>query len=250
MTDTCEAGLRRFPHPPAPPEGEASALGSTGAVTSAAPRVRFAWVAQVIAALLAGYVQLLVRTCRFDGELSREHVVLAFWHEANLTGMAAALMKRGDLPHASFSTRGFRGIVITRTLERLGILVLPLPPEEDRAAARSLSLAMSRLAAAGYSLAVTPDGPFGPARVAKPGALFIARAAGLPILPLAPGARPAMRIRRRWDRHIVPLPFGRVWVLAGDPIAVDVRAPIRRADIEALTAELARLAERNDALTR
>ena len=189
---------------------------------------------------MAAYVQVLVRTCRFRGGLTRDHAVLAFWHEANLTGVALALAYRGDLPHASFSTRGFRGVVITSLLERVGVFTLPLPPEGDRAGNRSLALVLAGLADDGYSLAVTPDGPFGPRRVAKPGALFIARAAGLPLVPVSPGARPAIRLRR-WDRHIVPLPFSRIWGTAGEPVVVGARDRIGRGQVDALTAGLNRV---------
>ena len=209
------------------------------------PSVRAAWLARAIGAVMAAYVRLLVWTCRFEGGLTADTAVLAFWHEANLTGMVAALRWRGDLPHASFSTRGFRGVVITSLLERIGILVVPLPEETDRAGARSLSMTLARLATDGYSLAVTPDGPFGPRRVGKPGALFIARAAGLPIVPVAPGARPAVRLRR-WDRHILPLPFARLWVLAGDEIRVDRRTRIGGEQVDLLTQRLSAVAEATD----
>lgn len=174
---------------------------------------------------MAAYVELVVRTARFEGELTADQAVVATWHEANLVGLVAALMRRRHLRHASFSTRGFRGIVITTLLERFGVRVLPLPAESDRAGARALALAMARLAADGYSLSVTCDGPFGPPRVAKPGALFISRAAGTPIIPMSPGARPALRLRR-WDRHILPLPFATIWVAQGPPLRLPERGRI------------------------
>lgn len=184
-------------------------------------------MARAIGATLAAYVRLLVVTCRFRGAIPRNQAVLAFWHEANLAGLAAALRWRGDMPHASFSTRGFRGVAITRLLEGLGVLTLPLPEESDRAAARALSLALARMAAEGYSLPVTPDGPFGPARVAKPGALIMARESGLPLQPVAISARPAIRLVARWDRHLLPMPFCRLRVDEGVAIRVESRQPLR-----------------------
>lgn len=207
--------------------------------------MRFAWLARLVARLIAAYVEILVRTCRFDGQLTADAGVVVIWHEANVTGLVAALMRRSALPHASFSTRGFRGIVITTLVEHFGGRVVPLPPEEDRAAARSLSLLMARLATAGYSIGVTADGPFGPARVAKPGALLIARASGAPLITLAPGARPAIRLPR-WDRHIVPLPFARVWVVEGRRFAFEPRTPISRSLVSQLTAELGRIADETE----
>ncbi len=198
---------------------------------------------------MGAYVRLLVATCRFRGRLTRSQAVLALWHESNLTAMAAALHWRADLPHASFSTQGFRGVVITTLLEQIGILVVPLPREDDRRGARSLTLVLARLARDGYSLGVTPDGPFGPARIAKPGALLVARSAGLPVIALAPGARPAVRLRR-WDRHIVPVPFGSVWVVQGEPVGLAERTRIGREALDELTQQLNAVAQRNDVMMR
>ena len=163
------------------------------------------------------YLRLVARTCRISGEVTQDQVVLAFWHEFNLSCYVVAIARRRRLPHASFSTRGFRGVVITNLLRRSGsdVRVLPLPAEGDRAGGRDFALRLAGLSRAGYSLVVTPDGPFGPPRVAKPGAIIVAREAGLPIQPWAASVRPSLRLAGRWDRQIVPLPFSRIHLLAG-----------------------------------
>jgi lysophospholipid acyltransferase (LPLAT)-like uncharacterized protein len=192
---------------------------------SDAAGVRFGRLAQAFGLALALYVRLVAATCRLSGSVSREQVVLAFWHEFNLLALVASMTARPDLPHASFSTQGFRGVVSTTLLRRTRstIRVVPLPPENDRSAARDFSLRMARMAADGYSLVVTPDGPFGPYRVAKPGTLIIARASGLAVLPWAVSARPSFRLGRRWDRQIVPLPFCRLRLVEGAPLRVAAR---------------------------
>lgn len=193
----------------------------------AGPPRSFGWLARLIGSGMALYLRLVAATSRLSGDVTRDQVVLAAWHEYNLVVLAVALKVRRDLPHASFSTRGFRGTVITTILERFDVRVLPLPDESSRAESRDLALRLARLTADGTSLVVTPDGPFGPYRVAKPGALIVARASGLPIQPWAIRARPALRLRGRWDRHIVPLPFGRLRVSAGERVAVAERRPLR-----------------------
>jgi lysophospholipid acyltransferase (LPLAT)-like uncharacterized protein len=183
-------------------------------------------LARAIGVAMSWYVRLVAATSPVRGAIGREQVVLAFWHEFNLATVVVALAQRGDLPHASFSTRGFRGIVISVMLERLNVRVVPLPPEaSDRAESLALAVRMARLARGGSSLVVTPDGPFGPYRSAKPGALIVARASGLPILPIAVEARPSLRLRR-WDRHVLPLPFSRLRVRTGPPIGVGKRQAI------------------------
>jgi lysophospholipid acyltransferase (LPLAT)-like uncharacterized protein len=39
--------------------------------------------------------------------------------------------------------------------------------------------------------------------------------------------RPAVRLARRWDHHIVPLPFSRIRVVQGEPISVHPRERLR-----------------------
>jgi hypothetical protein len=102
-----------------------------------------------------------------------------------------------------------------------------LPPEGERAAAARLALEMARLGREGASLVVSPDGPLGPYRRAKPGALIVARESGLPLQPWAVAARPALRMSGRWDRHVVPLPFCRLRVEEAEPIRVEPREPLR-----------------------
>jgi len=199
--------------------------------------VRLAWLGRSLGMALALYLRLVVRTCRVSGPATRDQVVLAAWHEFNMLTFIVARKRRGDLPHASFSTSGFRGAVITSMLKHSGtrVEVFTLPPPEDRAAGRALALRMARTAEAGASLIVTPDGPFGPYRIAKPGALILARESGLPVQPWAMSLRPAIRLRGRWDRQLLPIPFCRIEMVEGQRIAVPPREPVRGlvAEVEA-----------------
>jgi lysophospholipid acyltransferase (LPLAT)-like uncharacterized protein len=200
--------------------------------------------------LMAWYARLVAATARITGTLTGEQAVLVFWHEFNLTAVVVMLARRRELRHVSFSTRGFRGLVITSLLGAIGVRAIPLPDEgTDRAEARTLTVAMARLADEGYSLAVTPDGPFGPYRAAKPGAAIVARAAGLSIVPLAFRVRPELRLRRRWDRHLVPLPFGRIRIVQGEGLTVGARVRIG-SFVPALAAELDRVSGGADGAQR
>jgi lysophospholipid acyltransferase (LPLAT)-like uncharacterized protein len=194
------------------------------------------------------YLRLVARTCRVSGDVTDDQVVLAFWHEFNLSCFVVTLVRRRRLRHASFSTRGFRGVVITTMLRRSGteIRVLPLPAEGDRSGGRDFALRLARLSRSGYSLVVTPDGPFGARRVAKPGALIVARESGLPIQPWAASVRPALRLSGRWDRQIVPLPFCRIQVSAGARLSVGPRERLggRVADLQRAMDEVTAQAER------
>jgi lysophospholipid acyltransferase (LPLAT)-like uncharacterized protein len=185
-------------------------------------------LAGLIGRLMAAYVRLVAATTRIDGPpVTQEQVVLAFWHEYNLVAATAAFKLRRGPPHVSFSTQTFRGEVMNAMLAAIGARSVPLPAENERAEAARLSRELARLGREGATVAVSPDGPVGPYRRAKPGALIVARESGLPLQPWGIAARPSFRLNGRWDRHIVPLPFGRMRVVEAEPIAVGDREPIR-----------------------
>jgi len=79
-----------------------------------------------------------------------------------------------------------------------------------------------RKAREGRELAITPDGPRGPARQLKLGALTLARLTGLPILPLSASGARVWRAGS-WDRFMVPLPFTTVHVAYGPPVEIPRR---------------------------
>ena len=177
---------------------------------------------------MAWYVRLVAATCRVRGAtVTQEQVVLAFWHEYNLAAAVAAWKMRRRPYHVSFSTRTFRGQVMNAMLADLDTGFVALPAEGERSEAARLSLELARIGREGASPVVSPDGPFGPYRRAKPGALIVAREAGIPVQPWAVAARPALRLNRRWDRHIVPLPFCRLRVFEAEQLEVAPRARLR-----------------------
>lgn len=74
----------------------------------------------------------------------------------------------------------------------------------------------------GHDVGISPDGPSGPLYSFQPGAVAIARKAGVPLLLAIPNCRQAIRLKT-WDRHMVPWPFARLEVriraiLPDDPL--------------------------------
>lgn len=206
-------------------------------------------LARLIGLLMAGYVRLAAATCRVEGvPVSQEQVVLVFWHEYNLAAAVAAWRLRRTPHHVSFSTQAFRGQVMNAMLAGLNTGSVPLPVEGERSEAARLSLVLARLGREGASPVVSPDGPFGPYRRAKPGALIVARESGLPIQPWAVVFRPSARLRRRWDRHVVPLPFSRLRVVEGRPLRIEARDRLRPklAELQAELDRIAAIADRRD----
>jgi lysophospholipid acyltransferase (LPLAT)-like uncharacterized protein len=177
---------------------------------------------------MAWYVRLVAATCRVHGpQVNQDQVVLAFWHENNLAAAVAAHRLRRQHYHVSFSTRTFRGEVMSTMLTALDSGSVQLPAEGERSEAARLSLELARIGRDGASPVVSPDGPSGPYRRAKPGALIVAREAAVPLQPWAIAVRPPWRLRSRWDRHIVPLPFCRLRVEEAPVMRVGERERLR-----------------------
>jgi 3-deoxy-D-manno-octulosonic-acid transferase len=81
----------------------------------------------------------------------------------------------------------------------------------------SAALELVKVLKKGYPVAVTPDGPRGPAKVVKKGVSLIARRAGVPVVPYGVSAFPALRLKT-WDRFLIPLPFAKIVISEGRPI--------------------------------
>jgi lysophospholipid acyltransferase (LPLAT)-like uncharacterized protein len=73
---------------------------------------------------------------------------------------------------------------------------------------------------AGKHIVITPDGPRGPRRRLKPGAIFVASQTGRPVCAGAYACRRYWRIRGSWTDLAVPKPFTTVYAATGTPIPV------------------------------
>ncbi|HEX6473877.1 MAG TPA: hypothetical protein VF114_02160, partial [Candidatus Limnocylindria bacterium] len=203
---------------------------TTGRTIDVEEPTSHAWLARFFGRCLAGYVWLVARTARFSGgPINQDTVIYAIWHETNLVGAIAAYRLVKNRRAVSFSTRGFRGIVMNTMLRSFGAKVVTLPDEgrSTRTEAAAMAREMAALGRSGHLLVVSCDGPFGPYRVAKPGVLIVARESGLPIQPWAVASRPPLRLNNRWDRMIVALPFGRMRVFEGPPLVLGQRDRIK-----------------------
>jgi lysophospholipid acyltransferase (LPLAT)-like uncharacterized protein len=122
------------------------------------------------------------------------------------------------------------GEVIARIISRVGLA--SIRGSTSRGAARAL-LAMCEVLLSGGEVAVTPDGPRGPARKFASGALVAAHRARAAIVPIGVSASRAWRLKS-WDAFMIPKPFARVTFAYGDPTyvdAVDARAAAAQAAV-------------------
>lgn len=147
--------------------------------------------------LAAALIRAVGRTMRIDtinqDPIARrwragEGNILAFWHGRQLflplsyegPGLDILISRHRD------------GELISRTMRSFGFS--SIRGSTTRGGAVALR-GMIRRGRAGRDLAVTPDGPKGPRRMAQPGVIALAKATGLPIFPLTFGASKKKHLR-------------------------------------------------------
>src|SRR5690349_3947060 len=106
------------------------------------------------------------------------NIILAFWHAQQLM---IPIGYRGVGAHVLISRHG-DGEIIARIIARFGHEAVR--GSSTRGGAGALR-AMIKLGRSGRDVVVTPDGPKGPRHVVKLGVIQLAKATGLPIMPLA-----------------------------------------------------------------
>ena len=76
-----------------------------------------------------------------------------------------------------------------------------------------------------HDLTITPDGPRGPRREAKPGLIFLASRANRNIIPCSFRCKRYWRIQGSWTDMLIPKPFTTIYLMTGDPISVPEDLP-------------------------
>jgi lysophospholipid acyltransferase (LPLAT)-like uncharacterized protein len=193
-------------------------------------------------------VQALGRSWRIEYRGVREYdrvleqggrCIFAFWH-ARLLPLVFTHRRRRI---AVLVSRHRDGEWIARIIERLGFETAR--GSSTRGGEEGV-LEMLDLARRNHLLAITPDGPRGPAGRVKPGLVYLASRTGFPVVPVATAASDAW-VFRSWDRFRVPRPFARVVVAYGPPLQVPRDLPAAAAEdwrvrveaaIESLTGEV------------
>jgi hypothetical protein len=178
---------------------------------------------QVAAIAAVGYplIALLARTLRLEVD-GREHLdaatssgrpyIVSFWH-GRILPLSLYFRGRGIVV---ITSENFDGEWIARIIGRLGYGTARGSSSRN---ARAATLQLVRDIRAGRSTAFTLAGPRGPARVAKPGAVWLAGATGAPLLPIHAECERSWSLRS-WDRTQIPKPFSRVHMVVGKPVDV------------------------------
>jgi lysophospholipid acyltransferase (LPLAT)-like uncharacterized protein len=180
-------------------------------------------VLKVIPPLSALVIKLLMLSCRVVKEEGREKsekvlfesggkVVYASWHQR----IPYHLHHLGSRHVRTMISLSRDGEYTARTAAWLGFK--SARGSSTRRGSGALKEIVQRIRE-GDSGGMLPDGPQGPARKAKMGAVIIARDAEAPLFPILWGADRCW-VLNSWDRMLIPKPFARIALCYAEPILV------------------------------
>jgi hypothetical protein len=196
----------------------------------AQPSRRVVWLAR----LGTLFVRLLGLTWRIrvshDHDVRRlraakQPIIFMLWH-----GQLLPLLyhHRGEGAFVMISEHA-DGEIMARVAENLGFATVR--GSTSRGAARAL-LGAARVVSDGHDLAVTPDGPRGPAKSIAPGLPVVAQRTGAAVIGASAAPDRAWRLKS-WDSFLIPKPFATVRIAYSDAthvVANDARAAATAAD--------------------
>lgn len=146
-----------------------------------------------------------------------QNYVLAFWHSTMLLpwyvhrnqnfAALTSLSKDGDLLARQLKSWNYK--VVRGSSSKGGDIALGI---------------MVDLAKNKYSIAITPDGPRGPVRQFKAGAVITAKKSGIPIVLAGVGFSNKRKLKS-WDSFEIPKFFSKAKIVYSEPILVNSELP-------------------------
>jgi len=147
-----------------------------------------------------------------------EGMVLSFWHNQLLT--MPVLYFGPPFGISTLVSLSRDGELTSRIIHRWGIATV------RGSSSRRATAAMKELIRLGrdphHHLAITPDGPRGPAFVVKDGLIVLAQRSGKPIIPLAVSYEKYFQLNS-WDGFLIPVPFTKAYFVCGSPVHIPER---------------------------
>lgn len=181
-------------------------------------------------ALASLLIRVLARTwsVHVEGRFPTGPCIIAFWHGEMLPVWFAFRALR-PVALVSPSTDG---AILGTLLADWGYTVVK--GSSSRGGKEALQIMVEQ--AASNVVLITPDGPRGPAHVAKPGAVIAAHRAGVPLILVRMRSTRTTIFERSWDRFQLPLPFAQITLHVSAPI--EVPSYLTREEIDGVIAEV------------
>jgi lysophospholipid acyltransferase (LPLAT)-like uncharacterized protein len=145
--------------------------------------------------------------------------LLVCWHSDLLfipVGFRPVSQNLLSNPVVAIASRHGDGRIVAQILEKFGIDGISGSSSDGGPAAL---MKMRSFLHKGFHVAVSPDGPRGPATVPKPGVVYLASTCNAQIIPFTITCSSQWTLKT-WDNFFIPKPFSRTVSLIGTPIDV------------------------------
>jgi lysophospholipid acyltransferase (LPLAT)-like uncharacterized protein len=143
----------------------------------------------------------------------KQNYVLAFWHG---TMLLPWFLHRND-GFAALTSKSKDGDLLAKQLKHWKYKVVRGSSSKGGDIALGIMIDHAKN---GYSIAITPDGPRGPAHTFKAGAVISAKKSGIPVVLVGIGIKSKKKLNN-WDTFQIPNPLSNVNVIYSNPIYVD-----------------------------
>lgn len=161
------------------------------------------------------------------GELTRNHpAIVGLWHGQHLL---APFFRPAELPFVALLSRNGDAEINADVVQRFGIDTVRgsggrTGKMRSRKGGAGALISLVRHLRRDVGVCMIADVPKGTPREAGLGIVTLARLSGRPIIPSAAATSRRHVIASSWDSTTLPLPFGRLAVVMGDPISVPADA--------------------------
>lgn len=177
---------------------------------------------KILAKLYRFYIELVYHTCRItlNKTLNDGSFVVGFWHGDSFA-MYPLLKKLKKYDGYIITTADMRGDYITNIVESFDLIPVRLTDDDHKG--RFFSN-LREIINSDRNLYATLDGPLGPRHIPKELVLRLAYLSKKEFISIKVRYSKVIRIKNRWDKYGIPLPFTKIEYTINEPI------PIKKSD--------------------
>lgn len=175
------------------------------------------------------WIQVIRRLSRFKchglhhcDELDRQGkaYIIAYWHSRQFV---LPFIPNNREVHCLISA-SHDGTIATGLMRLFGKTMIRGSSSKDGMAAM---MAMMRVLRDAGVVAVSPDGPRGPAFKTKPGIIQMAQSLNVPIIAMSFDNN-RKKVLSSWDSFYLPRPFGKINIVMREPVYIDTHSTIEQ----------------------
>ncbi|MFT6077388.1 MAG: lysophospholipid acyltransferase (LPLAT)-like uncharacterized protein [Myxococcota bacterium] len=186
--------------------------------------------------LVAGYIKAVYCTSKIkivkNESLTKrlkdgKSVIISSWHNQIMMTPFVAIHAKKDNKTKRFAALASKhgdGKFVGKVMNKFGIINISGSTKDGRKSSRGIDIhglkEIFRALKNQLGIAITPDGPRGPAKKINGEVIKIARLSGSPIVPIGVACSSVIELRT-WDKFKIPLPFSMITYYYGEEFFID-----------------------------